>query len=229
MLKFNVMILRLIILPISLLSVIFSASGQEAQDMEAAVDINAQAIEMHAQQEFMNSAIIQQVGENQQAITRQEQTGNLPNFFKLSQTGVGNSGFIEQIGTGLNSRLLQRGNRNEANLWSIGQHINTSSSQDGNGNVINSYIKNEGITTRSATIIQEGNQNRIDLSLMGNGFEANTKDQQVRISQQGNQHELSALMEPFSAPFEITQTPGVNGEGMKVNVSTSQFNFPMRR
>ncbi|MEX2595232.1 MAG: hypothetical protein WD426_20890 [Anditalea sp.] len=223
------MILRLAILPIFFLSFILSAPGQEGEDVEAAVFINAQAIKMHAQQESMNSAIIQQVGENQQAITIQEQTGYQPNFFILSQKGYGNSGFIEQAGTGLNSRVIQRGNRNETNLWSIGQNINTFSSQVGDGNVINSYIKDEGITPRSASLIQEGNQNRIDLSLMGNGIESHTMDQHVRITQQGNQHEISALMEPFSAPFEITQTPGANGEGMKVNVSTSQFNFPMRK
>ena len=222
------MILRFALLPFLLISLILSASGQEMPDWEATVIINAQAMEIHSQQESMNSAIIQQVGENHQAETLQEQTGYQPNILFINQTGLGNKGFIEQTGTGIKSSIHQRGSSNEANLWSIGRDLSTYASQEGDGNVINSYIKDEGITTRSATLLQEGNQNRIDLSLTENGFGSSYMDQHVKISQQGNQHELSALMEPHSAPFEITQTPGINGEGMKVNVSTSQFNFPMR-
>ena len=78
-------------------------------------------------------------------------------------------------------------------------------------------------------LLQVGNQNRIDLSLKGNGFGNNPEDQSMIVSQFGNQHEVTAFIEPFSAPVEIIQYSGIGGEGMKVNISTSAFNFPMKK
>lgn len=148
---------------------------------------------------------------------------------QILQNGNRNSGIIEQIGSGLNTYLLQDGSFNESNLWSEGNNIHTQIKQNGDGNIINSYIENDGVDLRSATLLQKGNQNRIDLSLIGNGFDNNPVAQTVIINQFGSQHEVKAFMEPFSAPVEITQYPGIGGEGMKVNISTSTFNFPMKK
>ena len=105
----------------------------------------------------------------------------------------------------------------------------TSVKQNGERNLVNSFIENYGVSLRSAMLLQEGNQNRIDLSLKGDGFSNNRTEQTVIINQYGNQNEVQAFMEPFSAPIEINQYPGFRGEGMKVNISTSTFNFPMKR
>ncbi|MEX2513446.1 MAG: hypothetical protein WD398_11115 [Cyclobacteriaceae bacterium] len=210
-------------------SSVLQAFSQEVVEHEANILLNVQAIEMHEEQEISNSAIIQQVGNSSDARVIQENNGSQANFIFMKQAGMRNSGYIDQSGSGLRTELNQSGNQNEANLWSIGEGVITSVLQNGNENSINSYLSQEGINKRSAVLIQEGDQNSIDLSLVGNGFGTNVMDQNVRISQFGNQHEVDARMEDFSSSFEITQHPGANGEGMKVNISTSQFNFPMRR
>jgi hypothetical protein len=203
--------------------------AQQSAGHEEEILLNVQAIEMHADQESMNSAVIQQVGENSEAQVIQDHIGTQPNIIFMQQQGSRNYGYINQNGSGHQTGLSQNGNQNEANLWSLGEGVITSVLQNGNENIINSYISQEGITSRTAVLIQEGNRNRIDLSLIGNGFDTPVMDQDVRISQFGNQHEVEAIMENFSSSFEITQHPGINGEGMRVNVSTSQFNFPMTR
>ena len=47
------------------------------------------------------------------------------------------------------------------------------------------------------------------------------------ISQQGNNHEVNARFDSFSNPVYIEQRSGFDGAGMQINISTSDFNFPM--
>lgn len=148
---------------------------------------------------------------------------------QILQNGNRNSAIIEQIGTSLNTYLSQDGSFNESNIKSEGNNIHTQIKQKGDGNVINSYIENYGVNLRSATLLQNGNQNMIDLSLKGDGFGNNLVEQKLKINQYGNKHELEVVRNPFSTPIEINQYAGAGGEGMKVEISTSTFNFPMKK
>lgn len=175
---------------------------------------------------FYNQAIIQQQGTENSVVSLQQQQGQALNFIQMQQSGTANSGYISQTGWDLSSRMLQQGQNNEANLWSEGGHINMEIRQTGNENTIFSYIKNPSEFEKQAFLMQEGNNNRIELALFGNGVP--TADQTVKITQQGNGFEATALMESFNAPIEITQKAGPGGGEMSVNVSVSDFSFPMR-
>ncbi len=207
---------------------IYPALGQVIPDEEVIELLNGHVLQL--ENEISNNlSYMQQIGEKNTTVSIQKQEGTTPNLVMINQKGIGNDGYIEQMGSEIKTYLWQKNLNNEANLWSVGKNILTSVKQDGEGNVINSYIENYGISSRSATFLQDGNRNRIDISLIGNGFENNLAEQTVIINQYGNQHEVEAHMEPFSAPIEINQYPGMGGEGMKVNISTSSFNFPMKK
>lgn len=204
------------------------AIGQVIPDEEVIELINGHILQLD-QLTNSNLSLIRQVGNENSAISIQEQEGIVLNLVMMNHDGVGNAGYIEHAGSDLKTYLHQHGLNNEANLWSVGTNILTSVKQDGQGNVIKSYIENYGVNLRSAALLQDGNQNTIDLSLKGNGFGNNLLEQIVIINQYGNQHEVTAFIEPFSTPVEIKQYSGTGGEGMKVNISTSTFNFPMKK
>ena len=146
----------------------------------------------------------------------------------LSQHGFQNKGSITQTGSALETSLEQINSNNQANLYSVGEKIKLKVTQDGDGNQIKSYIENDGGSLRSAELLQDGSYNKIYLSLKGNGFTDASLDQRVVITQTGNFHDLNVHREPFSTPIEITQTSPPGVEGMKVNISTSAFYFPMK-
>jgi hypothetical protein len=206
----------------------FPAIGQVISDEEVIELLNGHVLQMDNLPNS-NLSFIRQVGDENTAISIQKQEGMVSNLVMVNQDGMGNTGYIEQTGSELETWLWQYNFTNEANLWSVGKKILTSVKQDGEGNLINSYIENDGVNLRSATLLQEGNQNRIDLSLKGDGFSNNPIEQTVIINQYGNRHEVKAFMEPFSEPIEINQYPGTGGEGMKVDISTSTYNFPMKK
>ena len=200
---------------------IFPTHGQVVSDEEIIELVNGHVLQL----DYLSSnniSFIRQVGEENNAIAIQEKDGLTSNVSMINQDGIGNTGYIEQTGSELKTYLWQYNITNEANLWSAGANIETSVKQDGERNVINSYIQNDGVNKRSAKFLQEGNQNKIDFSLLG----SHPMEQVAIINQYGNQHEVEAHMEPTSAPIIINQH---GGEGMKVNVSTSTFNFPMKR
>lgn len=208
--------------------------AQETTEMDELDLVTMQVINIGTQQNTNNTAFVQQLGNQNASRIIQDHQGGQPNISIHSQTGPGqfgnsNNGYIEQGGAGLTTLLGQNGNSNSANLWAIGSNIRIEARQNGNNNSIDTYIENYTGNSRSADLRQDGNQNRIEISLRGDGFSGSAMPQQVQITQTGNNHTAVANMEPFSSPFEITQTPGMGGEGMSVNVSTSQFNFPMRR
>ena len=206
----------------------YPAFGQVISEEEVIELLNGHVLHLD-NQASSNISFIRQVGDKNTAVSIQGQEGVVSNLVMMNQDGIENKSYIEQTGSEIKTYLWQYNSANDANLWSLGQNIQTSVKQNGEGNIVNSFIENYGVNLRSATLLQEGNQNRIDLSLKGNGFGNNLVEQTVIINQFGNQHEVQAFMEPFSAPIEINQYPGIGGEGMKVNVSTSTFNFPMKK
>ncbi len=177
-----------------------------------------------------NFLMVRQISDGNEVVAWQSNPAGMQNTLLVNQDGTGNKAYVEQNGSGLKTHLWQYSSSNEANLWSEGNNILTEVKQQGGvNNVINGYIENKGNVVRSASMLQEGNDNRIDFSLRGDGFGADALEQSMVINQLGNGHEVDAHMEPFSESLQIDQSPGVNGEGMKVNVSTSAFSFPMKR
>lgn len=199
----------------------FPTFGQVVSDEEAVELLNAHVLQL-INPSNNSASFIQQIGDENSATYIQKQEEITPNQLFMTQYGIGNIGYTEQIGSELTTHLWQYNIGNEANLWLVGKNILTSVKQDGERNVVNSYIENDGVNKRSATFLQEGNYNRIDFSLRA----SHPMEQVAIINQYGNQHQVEAHMEPSSAPFTIDQ---YGAEGMKVNVSTSAFNFPMKR
>ncbi|WP_346858110.1 hypothetical protein [uncultured Draconibacterium sp.] len=175
-----------------------------------------------------NFLMIRQISDDNNAVSIQDNPGDMRNNVLINQNGTGNAGFVEQTGSGLETHLWQYNTDNEANLWSEGKDITVEVKQDGNNNSINSFIENYFLVSRSAYLLQNGNNNRIELALFGDGIPSVSDAQQVQISQTGNDHSVDAILENSFAPITITQTPGVNGEGMQVNISNSTFAFPMK-
>ena len=175
-----------------------------------------------------NFALIRQINEANSFNGMQSQEGSMQNNILVNQSGVKNSSIVNQSGSGLETKLWQYKSGNEANLWSEGKDIIVEVKQDGNNNSINSFIENYFLVSRSAYLLQNGNNNRIELALFGDGIPLEIDAQQVQISQTGNDHSINAVLENTIVPISITQTPGMNGEGMQVNISNSEFAFPMK-
>ena len=175
-----------------------------------------------------NSSLVRQIDQANSFTAIQNQQGSLQNNILVNQNGTSNSGYINQTGAGLETKLWQYKASNEANLWSEGENINVEVKQDGIGNSINSFIENYFLVSRSAYLLQQGNNNRIELALFGDAVPSVNNAQQVEISQTGNDNSVDAMLENTFAPISITQTPGVNGEGMQINISNSVFAFPMK-
>ena len=195
--------------------------GQVVSEEEVVELLNGHILQLDNQTN-KNLSFVRQVGIKNSAVSIQEQGGIVSNLVMMNQDGIANAGYIEHSGSELTTHLWQYNIGNEANLWLVGKNILTSVKQDGERNVVNSYIENDGVNKRSATFLQEGNYNRIDFSLRA----SHPMEQVAIINQYGNQHQVEAHMEPSSAPVTIDQ---YGAEGMKVNVSTSAFNFPMKR
>ncbi|WP_319228168.1 hypothetical protein [Draconibacterium orientale] len=195
-------------------------SSEEMQDL-----LESTAIQLE-NPVISNFSVIRQIDEANDFKATQNQQGNLQNGILVNQNGTGNSGLIEQNGSGLETKLWQYKSSNEAYLWSEGDNISVEVKQDGIDNSINSFIENYFLVSRSAYLLQQGNNNRIELALFGDVAPSVNDAQQVQISQTGNDHSVEAMLENSFAPISITQTPGVNGEGMQVNISNSAFSFP---
>jgi len=158
----------------------------------------------------------------------QNQQGSMQNNILANQNGTGNSGYIEQTGSGSETYLWQYKSSNEANLWSEGDNIKIEVKQDGTSNTINSFVQNYYLESRAALLTQNGNNNRIDLAVFGNEIPSSSDAQTISITQTGNNNGVEAFLENTFSPIQITQTPGVNGEGMQINISNSAFSFPMK-
>lgn len=219
------LIYSLVLVILISLSVNVVALSQEEFIMKDVLNGVVKEVEMML---FSNLLFLHQHGNENDLVSVQEQQGGTSNNVISLQNGLKNYAYVQQSGSGLDTRIEQHNVSNEANILLIGSNIQTTVKQDGEGNLINSYIENAGNVFRSASLLQEGNFNIIELSLIGDEFTDHSLEQTIIINQYGNQHEVKALMEPFSSPLEINQTPGLNGEGMKIDVSTSTFSFPMK-
>lgn len=217
-----------IILLFSLLLLIFFANAQEVSDENILELFDCDLIESGL---FLNSnlSIINQVENGNEMISFQQHEGRIAlNILIADQNGIGNSGYIQQVGAAHLSVLIQNGAGNEANLWSKGDATATIAYQNGDDNFINSYIKNQRVFPKSALLMQEGNNNSIELALIGNGFLNTSWPKAAVVVQQGNDLELSAKLDSYQSPLYITQQSGIYGGGMEINISNSAFNFPMK-
>ena len=197
-------------------------SDEEMQDL-----LNSSEIQIE-NPIITNFSLIRQVDQANSFTAIQNRQGNLQNNILVNQNGTDNSGYINQTGSGLETKLWQYKSSNEASLWSEGENIRVEVKQDGDGNSINSFIENYFLVSRSAYLLQQGNNNRIELALFGDAVPSLSDAQQVEISQTGNDNSVDAMLENTFAPISITQTPGVNGKGMQINISNSVFAFPMK-
>jgi hypothetical protein len=173
-----------------------------------------------------NQVFIEQSGTENDLISIQQNSDLSSNQVLSSQIGVNNTGYIFQTGSWHQTVLRQNGQNNEANLWQTGNLINQEIQQNGNENTINSYMKNASIFEKTAVLMQNGNNNRIDFAIFGD--ETPTASQLIKITQQGDGFVAKALMESSNFPIEITQKAGPGGGSMNVDVSVSYFSFPMK-
>jgi hypothetical protein len=218
--------MKTIILAVLGITIVFMGRSQISSEEEIANLTGANIPEMESWQNI-NQVIIQQIGDNNKIISLQQNSGIYGTQILSSQQGNGNSGYIRQSGDDHKTTLRQTGQNSVANLWQEGNFTDFEAWQTGAENIINSYIKNAGLFEKTAFLLQDGNNNRIDLAIFGN--ENPTAAQSIKITQQGNGFEARALMESYNLPIQITQKAG-SGEGqMKINISTSYFNFPMKQ
>ena len=204
-----------------------SATSQVITEEEMQDLLNSQEIQIE-NPIISNFLTIRQISDENRVFSIQNNPGGAPNSVLVNQEGRGNNGYINQNGSGNETRLWQYNASNEASLWSDGNNITTSVKQDGEKNIVNSYIKNLDLQSRSALLMQVGNNNRIDLALFGDGIPSGVLSQEAKISQYGNNHVVEAFMEDTFVPIEVTQKSGAGGEGMPISVSNSYFNFPMK-
>lgn len=223
--RFHFLVLLALVFPLMM----YGQTEQESNNSQEIQELINSHILNLGNGQIGNVSRIQQVGNQNDATIIQELASEQVNRAVINQNGSSNYGYLEQTGYALGGVINQIGSGNQSNIWSRGDQVSVFSEQHGDRNVINSYIENLGIMSRSAMLRQIGNDNRIDLSLVGSDFIPTGLDQPINISQFGNQNSVNALMENFGNPINITQDPGLGGQGMSINISNSAFSFPMRR
>lgn len=175
-----------------------------------------------------NFSSVSQIGNNNSIVAIQQQEGVLSNTLISRQYQSENSGYIKQVGEAHSTLLVQNGTGNEANIWSEGDLTLTQTWQQGNDNTINSYIDNRGILPKAAALVQIGNNNNIELALIGNGFAWNGWPKAASVTQEGNNLEVVAKLDAYRSPLLIKQQSGTSGGGMSINISNTDFYFPMK-
>ncbi len=184
------------------------------------IDINDQST--------VNIAQLNQIGDNNAITVLQQYSGNVTNQISSVQLGDNNRAYINETGDGHTALLLQNGCNNEANLWSEGSLTFTKVQQIGNDNVVDSYIINNKRSLSKAAILQQtGDNNRIDLALLGDGRWYKAWPITAYFKQTGNDLNVNAISDSYQYPVYIEQQAGTRG-GMSVSVSTSAFSFPMK-
>lgn len=218
--------IKLLTINISILVFCIPLFGQEPDvDLEELVNGHIHKVDELL---FSNLSFIRQTGNENQVTSFQEQQGKLSNFIEVDQLNFGNRASIEQSGFGHGTKLRQNGTGNEAKIGLNGNLTTIQIVQEGDGNRINSYINNQSGTTQGAFMEQYGNSNKIDFAQTGyDGYSAESLSKAAYISQKGNNLEVNAAFDSFN-PVHIEQQSGPGGGGMQVNVSTSDFSFPMR-
>jgi hypothetical protein len=165
---------------------------------------------------------IEQIGNNNQitAIQQLTQTGSY--VFQTLQNGNDNVGYTYQSGAGHELILNQNGNHNEANLRSLGSNTQNFVQQKGSDNFVNSFVENTSIVSLTATSVQIGDNNRINLQLP----DINPVDalKEIYILQTGPGNSADVMLNYFDSPYlEVEQTGG-----SKISITHTQFNFPTK-
>lgn len=207
-----------LVLFFSLCLIAYAGYGQAlplGQETDEIILLNVQAIRA-AGFDVRNVAIIEQIGNNNEALVYQDNSSYQPNITIIQQADIAHKGLVQQIGSGHQALMIQRGNANEANLLTVGEYVGLKVEQNGAMNKINAYIENYG-EPFSGDLNQNGDRNIIDLAVFDGGI---TTGRQIGISQTGNGQEVRATVDPYGSAVGITQLPGFMGEGMKVNVTT---------
>jgi hypothetical protein len=165
---------------------------------------------------------LQQIGNNNQITAIQQLNGNLQFILTANQEGTGNIGYINQLGNGHESLLVQNGNTNVANLWSVGSQTQNFVQQEGIGNLVNSYIENYNFQSRTTSSIQVGDGNKLNLQLPDNNSENSLIGIMVLQTGAGNSADL--FLDHFEAPYLKVEQTG----GAAISISHSAFNFPTK-
>lgn len=176
--------------------------------------------------ENSNLIFIFQTKTGKNIIQSQQNHGLHSNQLFTDQNGISNNTFINQTGTSHATGLIQKGNFNDAQINSIGQLTSTVVNQNGDWNKVNFSIENIDDFLKAAQVLQTGNNNLVDLKITGSRlfWESDVKD--AVVAQTGNNHSFSAVLDSYKSPIVVNQQAGPNGEGMKVDISTSDFYFP---
>ena len=167
---------------------------------------------------------INQIGNGNEMVAIQQLSDNQNYILTARQQGVGNKGYINQTGFDHESVLSQKNSEgnlgNEANLWSVGGNTKNFVRQEGSENFVNSYVENTTGFIRRAISIQQGDNNRIDLELLGSGEADNLMG--VRVTQTGDANSANLDLENFNSPYiKVNQTGGAN-----IEITHSDFYFP---
>ncbi|MDX8339497.1 hypothetical protein SLH46_09910 [Draconibacterium sp. IB214405] len=172
-----------------------------------------------------NSSVIGQVGNENSIDVKQEQNGLLNNSIFSIQLQTENQAGIVQQGSGHSTILKQDGNQNYANIWSVGSKTVTEVYQLGNGNSINSYIDNQGILPKSNLLTQVGDNNTMEVALLGNGDTWTERlPKTVDATQIGVNNNLELILDNSFLPgIKVTQTGG-----MTLSIRQSDFYFPIQ-
>ncbi len=149
-------------------------------------------------------------------------------FLQAGEMDISNKAIINQIGNNHNTRLQQNGSGNEANLLSTGLSTSTEINQNGDWNKVLFSLENKDDFLKAAQVLQTGNNNLVDLKITGNRLFGETDTKDAVITQNGNNNSFSGVMESYKSPIIVNQQAGPNGEGMKVDISTSDFYLPMK-
>lgn len=165
---------------------------------------------------------LQQVGDGNKLIAIQQLNDNSTYIFSAKQSGDNNSGFINQNGNNHESLLFQNGNLNIANLWSVGANTQNFVQQEGNANLVNSYIENFNFPSKTATSIQVGDDNEINLALTDVGASNNLSG--IMVLQTGSSNFAELFLDHYNAPYlKIEQTGGA-----KISIKHTDFSFPTK-
>lgn len=199
-----------------------NGNGHGKEIMKEITDLNTFHILGVDDQTNANVAMLNQIGDNNTIEAIQQNTGVASNQILSFQTQNNNFGRIEQSGEGHQTILIQNGIGNYADLDSEGSDSYNYVLQNGNNNEVKSVVENDNLDTRTAMLIQWGNNNKIDLPV-------EVKAQGVNVFQLGNGHEadITGSVGNYS-PINVTQFGGLGSRGMKIEINSSYFSFPMR-
>ena len=150
------------------------------------------------------------------------------NISAIEQEGYYNLATVGQNGHGHISLLSQKGTNNQAFLLSSGKYTSQFVTQNGDGNIIDSRVENQGWIPKVAVLKQKGSNNSINLDMTGNGVFQEGWPVAAYISQAGNDLGINAVFDRYESPLFINQQSGPTGGGMQLNITTSDFYFPMK-